>query len=401
MIVDLHIELARLESPVIDQLNAEEKKHLETCPRCRVEAKLLEDVTGLDPETLPQWHSVTGSLAQVRDSMATGMLRGTTIDLPSRGRMAAVAAGGATERHVPTGPDRYQFRELLGKGGMGEVHRVVDTALRRKVAMKVTAERLQGDRDALARFIEEAQVAAQLQHPGIIPVHELGILDDGRAFFTMKEVEGHTLSDVIRDVHCASTDGRWQPGFLGWTFRRLIEAFRRVSETVGYAHARGVCHRDIKPANVMVGSWGEVLVLDWGLAKVLAAGPTDSDPPAGDTHDAFGPRPPSSRQSVETARSGGGDAALMTAAGTVAGTPAYMPPEQALGKIDDVGSWSDVFSLGAVLYTILAGRPPYLRTATQSVLDQVIAGPPPPPEEASAPPFRVASFRARPPIPPN
>lgn len=389
-----HIDLWRLEPEAGIQLLEKEVEHLAVCPRCRIEAKILANVGQIDIETLPQYESVALSMDQVRESMSIAMVEGTLADVSLQQATAPRAAPGE-EGYVPTGPARYEFMGELGKGGMGEVHRVLDTALNRQVAMKVTAQRLRADRKSRARFVEEAQIAAQLQHPGIIPVHEIGILDDGRVYFTMKEVEGHTLLDVIRDLHRASSNGRWEDGVLGWSFRRVIEAFRRICETVGYAHSRGVCHRDLKPANIMVGAWGEVLVLDWGLSKVLGSvgrlGVTtaepDSDVPSGRT--------------VETARSDTDDTGLMTAVGTVAGTPSYMPPEQARGRIDDVGPWSDVYALGAVLYTILAGRPPYRRTASQDVLSQVIAGSPPPPHEAVGNPWDSDLAPVMPPIPPD
>jgi len=228
---------------------------------------------------------------------------------------------------------RYEDRGLLGRGGMGEVRRVYDRQLRRTMAMKVMHG--QHQTGLLARFIEEAQCAAQLQHPGIVPVHELGELPDGRWYFTMREVQGHTLTEVLPS----------------WPLRRLVDALQRVCEAVAYAHDQGVVHRDLKPDNIMLGPHGEVLVVDWGLAKVV--GSEASDP-------------------VVTDRSA---AAHMTHPGAVAGTPAYMAPEQARGH--PVDRRTDVYALGTILYEVLGRTRAYSGDA-QEVLEQVLAGPPAP-----------------------
>ena len=236
-------------------------------------------------------------------------------------------------------PSRYQLRVRLGAGGMGEVWRARDSVLDRDVALKVIRPDLMGNRGMVARFLEEARATARLQHPGIIPVYDLGELADGRVFFTMKEIHGSTLAEVIGDVHAASPLERFAPSRSGWTFTRLIDAFRRVCEAVAHAHAMGVVHRDLKPDNVMAGSHGEVLVLDWGIAGALTA---------------------------EEA----------THRRVVTGTPAYMSPEQASGELWRVGARSDVYALGAVLYEVLWGIPPYVGADAREVLALVIAGPP-------------------------
>ncbi len=219
---------------------------------------------------------------------------------------------------------RYLDEGLLGVGGMGEVRRVRDTVLDRVVARKVAPPGLSAA--ALARFLREARLTASLDHPGVVPVHEVGWTDDGRPWFTMREVRGATLTDHIRAVHAASTPAEWREAAGSWSFHRLVDAFRRVCEAVAWAHARGVVHRDLKPDNIMLGDNGDVLVMDWGIAQRGDGAPTG-----------------------------------------IAGTPAYMAPEQARGQV--AGPRTDVFALGATLYEVLYGAPPRTGATTEAVLD--------------------------------
>jgi len=234
---------------------------------------------------------------------------------------------------------------------MGEVRRVRDVQLDRPVAMKIQHPHLLAKPSARARFLDEVQATARLQHPNIVPVHDAGILPDGRMWFTMKEVHGRTLADVAREVHTAS-GSRWEQGEGGWTFRRLITVFLSVCRAVVHAHRHRVLHRDLKPSNVMVGELGEVYVLDWGLAKLRRIAPD---------------APEESVASAPTDR---------TQAGRVVGTPAFMPPEQARGE--DVDERSDIYALGAMLYQLLCGRAPFGGSSPSETLKQVLAGPPPP-----------------------
>ncbi len=227
-------------------------------------------------------------------------------------------ARGESDRVLPVESPRYQIGSLLGQGGMGEVHRAHDPQLRREVALKRIRQATPG---LQARFVEEAQVTAQLDHPNIVPIYELG-QDDSGPYFTMKEVRGRTLSAVI-----ASGETRL-PG--------LLRIFLKICDAIGFAHNRGVIHRDLKPDNVMVGEFGEVLVMDWGLAKL--------------TKQAEGAPVTSTR---------GEDDAMCTGAGGVAGTLAYMPPEQ-LGDGAALDPRADQFALGGVLFEMLTGTPPRL-----------------------------------------
>jgi len=258
-----------------------------------------------------------------------------------------------TDAPPPVVADRYERRHPLGSGGMGEVWRVYDRVLRRTVALKVIRSALTAEQ-LLARFEEEAQVTAQLQHPGIIPVHDYGVLDDGRVWFTMKEVQGVTLEALLQDVHRAWRLGR-DATESGFTFRRMFEGFLRVVETMAYSHSRGVVHRDLKPSNIMFGPYGEVLVLDWGLAKLVGA--PERPVPVAESPVDLGP-----------------DASRQTQVGAITGTPAYMSPEQAQGDSYAAGPAADVYSLGATLYDLLCERPPRLAKTPKELVLAVAVG---------------------------
>ena len=246
---------------------------------------------------------------------------------------------------------RYELSGVLGRGGMGEVFRGRDASLGRELALKV----LLGDNahrpEAVERFREEAQIGGQLQHPGVVPVYELGCLGDGRPFFTMKLVKGVTLEKLLHDRRDPAQD---RPRFL--------KVFEQVCQAVAYAHARGVIHRDLKPPNVMVGAFGEVQVMDWGLAKVLGNNTRKEPRPPG----------PINASVIRTHRDG--SSGSETCEGDVLGTPAYMPPEQALGEMDRLDERCDVFSLGAILCEVLTGRPLYVGEDVAVVLRKARRG---------------------------
>jgi len=262
----------------------------------------------------------------------------------------------AAERQGDAG--KYRLLGVLGRGGVGTVHRGHDTDLGRDVALKFLHEKYRDQPAILHRFVEEAQIGGQLQHPGIVPVYDLG-MSGGRPFFTMKLVKGQTLAQKLAERSSPASDRR--------TFLSIFEG---VCQTIAYAHARGVVHRDLKPANIMVGSFGEVQVVDWGMGKVLERG--------GIADEQHAAEPRAQESVIETVRSGGqGTQSVM---GSVMGTPAYMPPEQARGDVDAMDTRSDVFALGAILCEILTGQPPYvgerdevLRLAADAKLDGALA----------------------------
>ena len=229
--------------------------------------------------------------------------------LPDRAlaRLKEVAA-------LPELADRYDLHEPIGEGGMGIVFRATDRELERAVAIKVA--RVHVDLAHAERLRAEARVLASLEHPGIVPVHDVGVLPDGRFFYVMKLVRGETLTSFLRSA----------PGL-----ERRLATFERVAETVAFAHERGIVHRDLKPDNIMVGAFGEVLVLDWGVAKLLA-------------------------QAGGSAALGGDALPGHTQPGTVLGTPGFMPPEQARGEANEVDRRADVFALGALLALLLQGE---------------------------------------------
>ncbi len=243
---------------------------------------------------------------------------------------------------------RYQVHEALGEGGMGKVWRATDHQLKREVAIKgVRAGR--GARTET--FIDEAQITGQLQHPNIVPIHELCFDEVGEPYLVMKRVKGRSLKELLAseryredelDGETAGADGRE-------SLQRFLQIFLKVCDAVSYAHARGVLHRDLKPGNIMIGEFGEVLVMDWGLAKARPGEASEPD------------------LAIEPERRGGD-----TRYGQVKGTLAYMPPEQAAGEIDKLDARSDVFSLGAILYQLLTLRAPFVASDPEELIAAVL-----------------------------
>ncbi|MEK7467998.1 MAG: serine/threonine-protein kinase [Planctomycetota bacterium] len=238
---------------------------------------------------------------------------------------------------------RYVLGEELGSGGVGRVVEAIDQDFGRRVALKILKPG--AGRAAVERLQTEARITGQLEHPNIVPVHEIGTLPrTNEVFFSMKRIVGRDMRQVIRD-------GTWRP-------RRLVEAFRDVCRAIAYAHAKGIIHRDLKPANVMLGDFGEVLVVDWGLARVVGPRVLTGEP---------------GELVAEPRR------LAKTPSGLVRGTPSYMSPEQAAGNTELIDERSDVYGLGATLYEILSGRAPFESPALAETIKLVLAGNPPPP----------------------
>ncbi|MBM3984014.1 MAG: serine/threonine protein kinase, partial [Planctomycetes bacterium] len=224
----------------------------------------------------------------------------------------------------------YDLQPEIARGGMGAVYRAIDRTFRREVAVKVMLPGMNAE-----AFVREAEITARLPHPGIPPVHAMGHLPDGRPYLVMKLIRGDTLDAVLKNRANVEADRG-----------KLLAAFEQMCHAVGYAHAQGIIHRDIKPSNVMVGAFGEVQVMDWGLAKELAAPDTDTQHPI------------AGRNARDIAA---------TVAGAIKGTPAYMAPEQARGETVDTRA--DVFALGGMLAVVLTNHPPF---EGSSVIDTVL-----------------------------
>jgi len=242
---------------------------------------------------------------------------------------------------------RYVLLEEIGRGGMGAVYRATDLQLRRRVAVKVLLPQHRDVPEAARRLEEESKICAGLQHPGVPPVHELGRLDDDRPFLAMKLVEGTTLAEKL--------DERPDPRHV---LTHWLSVFEQICQTVAYAHTQGVIHRDLKPSNVMVGAFGEVQIMDWGLAKRVQKAEGGSQRLEGEAP----------RDECMAAKSDVQDPQF-TRAGDLLGTPAYVSPEQAHGQIDTIDQRTDVFALGAILCKILTGEPVYVGQSTRELIE--------------------------------
>jgi serine/threonine protein kinase len=274
---------------------------------------------------------------------------------------------------------RIQTFEEVGRGGMARVLRAIDTKLRRELALKVTlGSRQEMPRELLARFVEEAQITAQLEHPNVMPMHDLGVDPDGHAYFSMKLIRGQSLESIIEKRQAGDTQTLAEFGL-----RRLLDVFLHVCQAMEYAHSRAVVHRDLKPGNVMVGDFGEVLVMDWGVAKLLdrpqsaSAVSTKTD----DLSESIPDTAPRSRSvsmpSLTSVRAA--TKAWETQVGVAIGTPQYMSPEQAQGL--PIDERADIYALGVMLYEILCGQVPFDDEDAQRTLLRLLTEEPRRPSE--------------------
>ena len=296
-----------------------------------------------------------------------------TVELHLRRLRSDDAAGSlapqarAALQYLPTeirGERKYQIVGIIAIGGMGVVLEAHDVSTRRVVAMKTLLS--MDSTEDVARFVDEAQITAQLEHPNIVPVYEVNVNELEKPFFTMKLVRGESLKQVIHGLRLERPKTIEQ-----YPLSELLTIFLKVCDAIAYAHSKGVVHRDLKPENVMLGDFGEVLVMDWGLAKPLGhhanVHPTDS----------------SARLMVESLRSSD-PSAINTLPGMALGTVQFMSPEQASGNSNRVDARSDIYALGAILYNLLTLRPPIEEANAQEMLTHAATGQITPPNEAIA-----------------
>ena len=254
--------------------------------------------------------------------------------------------------HHPSDEIRFQIISKHEQGGLGEVLIAYDRQLRREVAVKQIRPKWQSHEEARQRFVQEAEVTGRLEHPGVVPVYAMGHWEDGREYYAMRFIEGDTLAEVIEKYHASTQDKQDRQREL----RKLLNRFVDVCNTIDYAHNKKVLHRDIKPSNIMVGPYGETLVLDWGLAKLLDSSFDES----------------MTAQMIGERSSGSGS--TPTQAGGRIGTPQYMSPEQASGQLDEISVRTDIYLLGATLYQILTGQPPHQSESIEKLLKKVASG---------------------------
>ncbi|MBN1268055.1 MAG: protein kinase [Kiritimatiellae bacterium] len=280
------------------------------------------------------------------------------------------------------GGRKYEIGRELAKGGMGIIHEARDLNCRRTVAMKVMPKETRSKTEDLLRFIEEAQITSQLEHPNIAPVHELGLDAEGNVFYTMKYVKGVTLTDVLNSLRAGD-----RQTIDEYPLARLLTIFQKACDGVAFAHSKGVIHRDLKPENIMIGEYGEVVVMDWGLAKVLALAAGAVPGPVEAVTGAAGPAATEAADTgVSEEKKGDTVTSIRTETGTrlatmfgrIMGTPGFMAPEQVRVGDAELDQRTDVYSLGAILYSILTLHSSIREKEIKEALKKILAGDIPP-----------------------
>ncbi len=315
-------------------------------------------------------HDTEKSLAAVVIPAAVRQEIGTVEAPDVEATLARVTVRGPSENTMsyvasPAVSGRFRVVRPHASGGLGDVSVALDAELNRHVALKEIRGKFASDPMCQARFLLEAEITGSLEHPGVVPIYSLGRNPDGHPFYAMRFIKGESLKEASDRFHDPKAPPR-EEGERSLALRQLLRRFVDVCNTIAYAHSRGVIHRDVKPANLLLGPYGETLVVDWGLAKVVGRG---------GARDA----PRSAEASLHPSASG----AAETVDGSAMGTPAYMSPEQAAGELDRLGPASDVYSLGATLFYVLTGKPPFEGEVAE-VLRRVRVGDFRPPRQVKA-----------------
>ena len=288
---------------------------------------------------------------------------------------SSLAHGGQTAT-----ASRFRITRLLARGGIGQVMRAIDTELNREVAVKELQPAHTADDAVRERFLREAEITGKLEHPGIVPVYGLGSDAAGRPFYAMRLVRGQSFQDAVQGFHQRAAGPH---PFFGIEFQKLLRRFLHVCETVAFAHSRGIVHRDLKPANILLGPFGETLVVDWGLARATGEAGAHLSGEAGAHLNGEAGGHLSGKAGLQVAKSpvAHWSSELTQVSGELIGTPAFMSPEQASGAGHHAGPESDVYGLGATLYMLLTGRAPFVGSDLVETLQQVAAGSFPRPRE--------------------
>ena len=267
----------------------------------------------------------------------------------------------STNSQTLSSENRFQIIESIASGGLGQVSLARDSHLNRQVALKEILPRYQNDSEKRKRFLREAEITGELEHPAIVPIYSVGFRENGSPYYAMRLIRGRTLRQVVEEYHRESNE---LERYSSMGFRRILGTFVEVCHAIEYAHTKGIVHRDIKPANIIVGENGETMVVDWGMAKKIGSEDKANDKANDDTVAMIDSDEPTMSGSVDD----------LTNEGVVLGTPAYMSPEQAAGKFERIGPSSDLFSLGATLYFMLTGCAPYSGNSHQEIVGSAIAG---------------------------